>query len=286
MVDIAGDALKNLLDTTEGMPAKVGTFTKVVINNCPTDTVAGDNYFQFTGQATINSVVYYTNATSGLSTTPPAEEVKVTGLPGCSSGSYLPEALEITADGLEVPEDTSVEPVDDEGEALEEVTEGTLKGNIPVKVYFDIANAAYASGGTSSTASNSMGQGCAGTTPQLPHICLNFPKIIGTVDSAEPTVSRMLMSGHTIWGFYTGSSETPFGAYQRLYYDGSVYTTFPENFMGPDFKKIEKNADGTFKVRTYDDGRYLNADEFQFADHSGTFDWAGTDTAYTAVKLP
>ena len=287
MVELTGTELQNLIKPTAGVQAKIGTFTQASINLCPTGTVASDTYFLVTGTAVINGVTYYTNATSGLSATAPAQEVKITNAGGCSSLSYLNSPLVIGANDVTVGDDVaSASSTEGTTTTTKKPEGGKLKGNLDLRLYFDLANAAYASGGSSNTATSKPSNNCFGSSGSTPYICVNFPKIIGTLDSAAPTLTKLIVDSYTIFGFYFGSSELPFGAYQRSYYNTTFTGNIPENLLGPDFQKFEKNADGTFKVRTYNvDGRYYYFDKFRFATHTGTFSKNGTDTAYTATKL-
>lgn len=286
MVDLKGTALQNLIKSTVGVQAKMGSFTQINVSMCPGTTVAADTYFLVTGEVTISGVKYYTNTTSGLSATGPAQEVKVTNGGGCSSVSYLASALVIGESDVTVSDDVTKASSSEGGTTTEKKPDGgKLKGNIDLRLYFDLANAAYGSGGTSNAGAAKPSNNCFGASAQAPYICVNFPKIIGTLDSTTPTITRMLINSYTIFGFYTGGSTVPFGAYQRVYYNQTFTGTMPETLLGPDFTKAEKNADGTFKIRTMNDGRYFYFDTFKFETHTSTFNKTGTTTAYTATKL-
>lgn len=286
LVELTGDALTNLLTNAQGATANVGTYTAISISMCPEGVAAGDAYFKLTAEATISGVKYYSNKDLGLSTTGPAEEISLPNGGGCGSNNFLAEPLVVTSEGLEVPEDSEVVAQDDAGAELEPVTSGTIKGNIPIRLYFDLANAAYASSGSTNPGDGKPSNNCYGSSGQTPYICLNFPQVVGTVDSKDPTVTRMLLNDHTIWGFYQGAGETPFGIYQRVYYTGNVYTgALPTNFIGPGFKKPIKVGD-TLSFDSYNDGRYFKVTDFKLVDHAGSFDWTGVTTNYTAVKIP
>lgn len=286
MVDLTGTALQNLITSTVGVTAKIGTFTQINIGMCPGTTVAAETYFLVTAEVNINGVMHYTNATTGLSTTGPAAETKITNAGGCTSGSYLGSPLVIGASDVTVPDEVTAVSSTEGGTTTTKTPDGgKLKGNLDLRLYFDLANAVYGSGGSSNTASGVPSNNCFGSSGTTPYICVNFPKIIGTLDSTTPTLVRMLMNSYTIYGFYFGSSAIPFGAYQRVYYNTTFTGTMPDTLLGPDFAKVEKNADGTFKVRTLNDDRYYYFDTFQFATHTGTYNKSGTTTAYTATKL-
>jgi hypothetical protein len=180
----------------------------------------------------------------------------------------------------------------EEGESSEEpATTGELKQQLDLKLYFDLANAVVAIGPSTETNaqdSRSDGDFCKGAgTHENASICINFPEIIGTVDSGTPTLTRMLINGSTIWGFYSNSEGIPFGAYQRSYYNG-FYSAEPEFLIGSMFERFQVNSDGSVSFQQYDDGqnRHLKVLNFKLSDHSGTMTKAGTSLDYTAVKLP
>lgn len=281
MVELTGNALENLLVNAKGVTAKVGTFNAVSIGMCPEGVNASDTYFTLKAEVMISGVQYYTHATSGLSIDGPAVDIKIPNKGGCGSVSYLPDPLVITADGLEPHKDvtmTATEPVD--------TTTGKIKGDVKVNLYFDLTQAALASGGITNTGAGVPTNNCLAESAQKPYICVNFPKVIGTLDSKSPTVTRMVLNNDTIWAFYKGTSAVPFGAYQRSYRDAKIYTGAVETtFMGPDFKKPVLNTDGTYTIETYNDGRYMKASAFKLENHSGKIDKTGTMVDYTAVKL-
>jgi hypothetical protein len=287
LVDLAaGDALSNLLGDLTGVTVGVGTYTAVSVGMCPEGVTAADTYFKLKAETVIAGTTYYTNATSGLSATGPAEEIQIKNGGGCSSSSFLASPLVITADGIEVPEDAVV--LDEEGKQVPpaEITNGIYKGTLAMRLYFDLEHAAYASGGTSNSGAGAPTNGCFGPAAQTPYVCVNFPKVIGTIDGTTPTVTRMLLNDHTIWGFYQGGGDVPFGAYQRVYHKGDVYTgSLPETFMSADFKAFTKNSNGTLKVETYNDGRTMSVSEFKLEDHTGTIERSGKEEPYTAVKM-
>jgi len=286
MVDLNGTALQNLVTSTVGKQAKVGTFTQININMCPGTTTAADTYFLVKAQVTINGVVYYSNATSGLSATGPAEEVKIINAGGCSSVSFLGSPLVIGESDVTVPEEVTKATSTENGTTTTKTPEGgKLKGNIDLRLYFDLAHAVYGSSGSTNTGSGIPSNNCFGSAGTTPYICVNFPKVIGTLDSTTPTLTRMLVNGYTIFGFYFGGSTVPFGAYQRAYYNQTFTDSIPETLMAADFEKVQKNTDGTFKVRTMNDGRYYYFDTFKFETHTSTYNRTGTTTAYTATKM-
>jgi hypothetical protein len=170
----------------------------------------------------MNSTLYYTNTAAGLSTTGPAEAVKILNGGGCSSLSYLNSPLVIGASNITVNPDLVSEATSTDENGVETAvtpTEGKFKGTLDLRLYFDLENAAYASDGSSNSAAYApSGKDCFGSTVSAPSICANFPKIIGTLDSTTPTIVRMQMNTHTLFGFYFGGSEIPFGAYQRVYF--------------------------------------------------------------------
>ncbi len=288
LVDLNGEALKNLLTTT-AVSAKVGSFTRISINMCPKDLAAANTYFLLKASVTIGGTKYYTNATTGLSATGPEEEVKILNGGGCTSQSYLPNPLvigenDVTVDPALVKAATSTEAGASVAKAP--TTEGKLTGNLDLRLYFDLLHAAYATDGSSNPMSQLGTTGCAGTDGQSPSICVNFPKIMSPLDSAAPSIKRIKIDSNTIFGFYFASSDTPFGAYQRVFFNGDLTGVNMDTLLGPDFAKITKNDDGTFKVRTLNDGRYYNFDSFKFETHAGSFDKTGVSTAYTATLLP
>jgi hypothetical protein len=70
-----------------------------------------------------------------------------------------------------------------------------------------------------------------------------------------------------------------------ILFNGDYTGVDKTTLMAADFEQFTKNSDGTFKVRTMNDGRYLYFDNYKFSTHNGTYSKTGTDTAYTAVKL-
>ena len=272
LLDLTTTALENLLKDAPALVAPEGTYNKLDISPCVGDAKAESIVVKMKAEATIDGKKYYSNVKDGLSLTGPAEEIEYTNVFGCSSGFYLVDQL-VIGDG-----EYKSEPVvsDDEDEEVEEpVTIST--DTIPVKLYFDIASAAYASGGTSNTGAVKPSGNCYGKSMQTPYLCINFPSIAGTVDDKKPSVKRFLVSesgtsgtfSPTIFGFYFGSKDTPFGAYQRLYFSGENYTGgIPQHLMGSMFKRFVLNADKSVKLDTY--MSWLKMDKFQFKDHTGT----------------
>lgn len=288
LVELTGDALTNLLSNAPTLEAKVGTYSQVNISPCFQGGTSSDVRVKLTAQATIDGTVYYTNATTGLSTTGPAEEVVFSPNGGCGTVRFLTKDIVISEESF-VTKERSLE--DEDGEE-EPTTSGELKEQLNVKLYFDLANAVIASGpSTASNAANETSDSdfCKGAgTRSDAYVCINFPEIVGTVDSGDPTLTRMLINSNTIWGFYSNSDGVPFGAYQRSYYNG-FYATEPEFLVGSMFERFQVNDDESISFQQYDDGqdRHLKVLNFTLTDHSGTMTRGSSQTLdYTAVKLP
>lgn len=291
LVELTGDALTNLLSSAPAKEGKIGTYSQVNISPCFQGGSSSDVRVKLTAEATINGVLYYSNATTGLSTTGPAEEVTFSPNGGCNSARYLTKDIVISEESFVTKE----RPVEESGSTAEPVTSGELTEQLKLKLYFDLANAVVAAGpSTDPNAANETSNGdfCKGRgTRTDPYICINFPEIVGTIDSGTPTLTRMLINSHTIWGFYSNSDSKPFGAYQRSYYNG-VYSSSsePAFLVGSMFERFQVNANGSVSFKQYDDGqnRHLTVTNFTLSDHTGTMrrGTANESLSYTAVKLP
>lgn len=290
LVELTGEALKNLLANAPGKEMKTGTYSQINLSPC----VKGGNSeairVKLTAEATLDGIPYFTNAATGLSTTGPAEEVTFSPRSGCGSVKFLTKNIIINADSFATQE----RPVQTGQTTPPPVTSGVLKEQLSLKLYFDLANAVVAIGpSTDPNADKIMVNGdfCKGKANAIdPSICINFPEIIGTVDSGTPTLTRMLINSSTIWGFYSNSNGIPFGAYQRNYYNG-VYTTAnePKFLIGSMFERFQVNADNSISFQQYDDGqnRNLKVANFKLSDHTGTMTRGTSESIpYTAVKLP
>jgi hypothetical protein len=271
LVDLASTALEDLLEDAPALAAPEGTYNKLTVSPCYVGGDASDMQVKMTAEATISGVKYYTSVDEGLSLTGPAEEITFSDVSGCGNVYYLLEQL-VIGDG-----EYKTEPVATEDEEEVEEEEPILTDTIPVKLYFDIANAAVASGGTSNAGASAPSGTCYGPSSQTPYICINFPSIAGTVDSETPSVKRFLISesgtsgtfSPTIFGFYFGSKDVPFGAYQRNYASGENYVgSIPQSLMGPTFKRFTYNDDGSFNIDTY--SSWLKIDDFKLEAHTGT----------------
>ena len=288
LVELTGEALTNLLANAPTREARVGTYSQVNIGPCFKDGKSEDVRVKLTAEAIIDGVVYYTNAASGLSVTGPAEEVTFSPRSGCNSARFLTKNIIITEDSFLTKE----RPVEGE-DAKEAVTSGELKEQLDLKLYFDLANAVIAAGPSSdpnASMETASGDFCKGLTSRVnPYVCLNFPEIVGTVDSGTPTLTRMLINTSTIWGFYSNSDGVPFGAYQRGYYNGFYNSSNEPGFLvGSFFSRFQVNADKSISFQQYDDGqnRHLKVSNFLLSDHSGTMTRGASETIdYTAVKL-
>lgn len=286
LVELTGEALTNLLASAPAKEGKVGTYSQINISPCFAGGTSTDIRVKLTAEATLDGVVYYTNAATGLSTTGPAEEVTFSPNGGCGSVKYLTKDIIIGESSFVTKE----RPVGD----TEAVTSGELKEQLNLKLYFDLANAVIAAGPSTdpnAAMETANGDFCKGQSTRAdPYICLNFPEIVGTVDSGTPTLTRMLINSSTIWGFYSNSDGVPFGAYQRAYYN-AVYNASnePQFLVGSMFEHFQVNADNSVSFQQYDDGqnRQLKVSNFKLSDHSGTMTRGASETIdYTAVKLP
>lgn len=289
LVELTGSALTNLLAEAPTIKARVGTYSQINIGPCFQGGVSEDVRVKLTAEATIDGVLYYTNATTGLSPTGPAEEVTFSPRSGCGTVKYLTKDLVIGEKDFKAVE----RPVSEE-ESLGDETTGELSEELNLKLYFDLANAVIAAGpSTDPQAANELANSdfCKGqTTRATPFICINFPEIIGTVDAGTPTLTRMLINSSTIWGFYSSSEGVPFGAYQRAYYNGFYSSASePQFLVGSMFQRFQVHGDGTVSFSQYDDGqnRHLGVSHFKLADHTGTMTRGVSETLnYTAEKLP
>jgi len=287
LVDLAGTALSNLLANAPTLDATAGTYSQVNISPCFANGKSSDVRVKLKAQATIDGTEYFTNAEKGLSTTGPAEEVTFSPRSGCGSVKYLTKNIVIGSEDIK----SVTRPVDDKTPAVEKVT-GTLKEELNLSLYFDLANAVIAAGPSTNAQAameTSDGDFCKGQGTRVnAYVCINFPEIVGTVDKGTPTLTRMLVNGNTIWGFYSNSDGVPFGAYQRGYLNG-FYTQDPEFLVGSMFERFEVNADNSVSMKQYDDNqnRHIKVQNFKLANHSGTYTRGnGAPIAYTAEKLP
>lgn len=287
LVELTGDALTNLLANAPALEGKVGTYTQINISPCYQGGTSTDVRVKLTAEAIIGGVPYYTNASTGLSTTGPAEEVIFAPNGGCGSVRYLTKDLVISEDSFVAKE----RAVDESTAAEESTTSGELKTKLDLKLYFDLANAVIANGpstATNASVASSDGDFCKGSGTQVDaSVCINFPEIVATIDSGDPTLTRMLINDSTIWGFYSNSDGVPFGAYQRSYFNG-FYSTDPEFLVGPMFERFQVNTDGSVSFQQYDDGqnRSIKVLNFKLSDHTGTMTKGSTTLDYTAEKLP
>jgi len=291
LVEMTGTALQNLLASAPPTDAVDGTYNSVGVTMCVGNNPVSTIKMKLTAEANIGATHYYTNVASGLSTTGPAEELSIPWEGGCGNAFYLVDQL-VIGDG-----EFHTQPAAGTDNKAPPATPAVKTDSIPLKLYFDLANVAYASGGTTNAGALPPHNGCYGPSAQAPYICLNFPSVAGTVDAATPTVQRYLLTGAgfgpTIFGFYFGSKATPFGAYQRLYMNGTLTGLIPEVLLGPGFRMFTTNADGTVQVNTYND--WLTINSFTLGTHTGsmTLDKApisSTSTLngtfpYTATRL-
>jgi hypothetical protein len=226
-----------------------------------------------------------------LATTAPAEEVEFSPRTGCNSARFLTKNLVIDESSFKA-ESRPVKAEGSEPAAKVVTTTKDLNEQINLKLYFDLANAVIAAGPYSEgTMDISDSDFCKGSgTRVLPYVCLNFPEIVGTIDTGEPSLTRLLINDSTIWGFYSDSKGIPFGAYQRAYYNG-VYTTAnePQFLVGSMFERFQVNDDKSVSFQQYNDGgnRNIKVKNFKLEDHSGTLAIGSNATIpYKAVKLP
>lgn len=286
LVELAqGSALANLLADAPNLAATEGDFTQINISPCVSEGQSAN--FKLTATAIIDEgggpITYYTKPVVGLSTTGPAEEITIpSGITCGGLNSWLLNDLVIKSGGFATKDpETSTE------------SEKISTKTIPLQLYFDIANAATASGGTSNVMAGKPGDGCLGANSQDPYICLNFPDVVGTVDETTPTVKRFLIqdTGGTpkfqnmVFGMYFGADTTvPFGIYSRPFFNNENRPT-TETLIGSCFSPFVKNADGTVKIDTL--SNWLKIDNFTLATHTGSMvlDKSGDPAANPSSQL-
>lgn len=231
------------------------TYTGVSVEHCG-DHAEGDVYHALVkGSVVLGTTTYYTNSSSGLSTTGPAEEVAIPM--NCSgSNSTLTEPITVTPDS-----------------------------SVDLVFYADPSANIFATDDKALANSN-----CVGSTEA---ICSNNIMIFGTVDSAKPTVERYLLDTGATYSkvlvtMLFNQSDNAFGVLMSEYFDNTAKDKLLHTPTMA-FSKVSENADGSYNFLYYvsdtEDGKAVS--NFQRADHSGTLD-AFVDTppvAYTATKL-
>jgi len=287
LVDLAGTALANLLANAPTLDATEGTYSQINISPCFLNGESSDVRVKLKAQATIEGVEYFTHAEKGLSTTGPAQEVTFSPRSGCGSARFLTRKIVIGKDDIK-----SVNRPVDENVPAEEKVSGPLQEELNLNLYFDLANAVIAAGPSTSPQAameTSNGDFCKGQGNRTnAFVCINFPEIVGTIDKGTPTLTRMLVNGATIWGFYANSDGVPFGAYQRGYVNG-FYSQDPEFLVGSMFERFQVNADKSVSMKQYDDrqNRHIKVENFKLSTHSGNYTRGnGSPVPYTAEQLP
>ncbi len=282
LVDLTGDALTNLLKNATPLKASEGTFSSIRIDACNSSNQSPTLKLTATAELKTNptdttTTTYYTNAVNGLSATGPAEEVTIPTFCGGASFFLLKDLVigsgkfttAIPSTSASAGASTSPTP------AATPTPAPILTDTIPLQLYFDIANVATASGGTSNSGAGKPSNGCFGVDSQHPYICLNFPDVVATVDTTVPTVKRFLVQDTgtspifqpMIFGLYFGSDTTvPFGMYSRPYYDGGNRPT-TETLIGAAFSPFSKNADETINITTITN--WMTIEGFKLATHTG-----------------
>ncbi len=202
---------------------------------------------------TIGATTFYTNTASGVSSTGPAEEVKIPVKNiGCGMTTPLFEPLTVSADT-----------------------------DINVVLYTDPAGAVT---GNAAPPSNI---GCVGTTDS---ICTDPVGIFSTVDDAAPTIERysLDLGAGNAKGLLTlilNSTDTVFGVATRSVYSNNA----DETVLGPmSFTRVETQADGSIDLKIWDNSELANfIVGFKRSNHSGTLKYSSTTPAiaYTATKL-
>lgn len=297
MVELTGDALQNLLKTADPLEAKTGTYTEIIISPCTQTGQSPNLKIKATASLKLDgttATTLYSNATSGLSTTGEAEEVTIPSPLGCGGAVYFLTKDLVIGDGqFETQDPTPATTSTDTTATPTPTPTPVLTSSIPLQLYFDLANVATASGGTSNQGADAPSNGCFGADAQHPYICLNFPDVVATVDTATPTVKRFLIEDTgtqnifqpMIFGLYFGSDTTiPFGMYSRPFYDGGNRPT-TETLIGSMFMPFTKNEDGTLNITTY--SNWLTLKNFKLETHTGsmTLDKKDDTSANPSSKL-
>jgi len=218
-------------------------------------TDAGYYEARLKGTVVLNGTTYYTNTTDGLSTSSPAEEVKV--------------RVEGAGCGVTTPLLTAIEVVED--------------STINVVLHTDPTGAIFAT--NDKTYANSS---CVGESTLA--VCTDPVAVFGTVDDTAPTVERYRLTfggsyADVIATFLFNSSDTAFGAtFRHLFDDTEISKTLHSSVT---VMKIETN-NGLLTLKGYgsDESEVTFVSDFERASHTGTLlEYVDADIAYTATKL-
>lgn len=252
-------ALENLLSgssvTNVEVDDSIVTYNAISVSHChehSSDTASGTFSIWVKAHFTQGSTTYYTNATTKLSTTGPAEEIEIQSSSGtCGSKSILSVPVALGPDS-----------------------------KINLVLYADPTLAVYGAKGTSPSGTESC------VTDGTMKLCADFVSIFGTIDTAAPTVERyeLAISGYAsvIMTMLFDSTDTVFGASGRPYQtEALTKPAFGDTSYG-----VSKASDGTYTFVTgpVDKGTNLITG-FKREAHSGTATAFGETFAYDATPL-
>lgn len=253
-------ALQNLLNGSNKNSIEVDddavAYDAVAVGSCHEHKSddAASNYFSIWLKASFvkGGVTYYTNATSKLSTTGPAEEIEMKSVyGGCGIQSILSQPVTLGPDS-----------------------------NVGLVLYADPTLAVY---GVTGVADGNKDTCVNNGTVAL---CTDLVAISGTVDTKAPTVERYLLTipdrSDVVMTFLFDSSDAPFGASGRGLFNG---TEENPSFGQPSYG-LKKAADGTYTI-VGEGGSNPSTiiSGFKREAHSGTATPTGETLTYTATKL-
>ena len=257
LIELAsGTALQDLLNASS-MDVDAGTYDMVQIETCKSE---GSYSAKVTASASISSTTYYSKSNGSVTTSSPAEEMTVT-FTGCALQVKQPQSVTVS------------------------------KGDsISFKLYFDPRELVWM--GKSSGGSAWVPSGCSGTGSSA-FLCMAYPNVTGTVDSANPTVERYRINGLSTFGLMFNSSGGFIGGYSRRYYSGATSGTL-FNADTP-IGGLTDHGDGTYELTTYGNSSdltssyYFKSTTFRRQNHTSSFSLltGGTTTTgtYTATQI-
>lgn len=287
LVEAAGVLLRDELDA-DPVAVEKGEYRYLQVKTCE-DSESG-YAGSLTATVSLAGRTWYTHPTLVLDTAGPARPLFIRSQ-GCGRTYALPQPL---------------------------IIDDTTAAEIVFRLYFDIAELAYAALGSGATASAWSPGNCAGDRPAAkdstgsPFLCIAYPDLSGIADTAAVALERYRLNGSAALGLlFAGGPDRPLGGYlRRTFAEGAPadpafdLAVFGSAVFGSavpggslPIRDLRRNGDGTLYMAAFGTGP-RGMDEsafrvyaFQRGGHAGVFS-ALPDTAgvlatgsYTAVRL-